>query len=117
VLWYDRVDLGVLFRVGVCSLYRCELDMRCGGVVSSWMARTEEGLRKGERVLLGVQGETWLSKLQEGARVEGRSEMSSSEVWGDSCWDRSWRLSKTSSSGPLELRAESWSSSSEKPIW
>ena len=56
--------------------------MRHGrGVVSICMARTEEGLRRGERVLVGVLGEeTRWSPNIDGSRDSGRiREMSSSE--------------------------------------
>lgn len=71
-------------RDGVVNLYRwCDVGdvMYEGGVVSICMARTDDGLRKGERVLNGVYGE------DEGCRwgIGGpyleseRIEMSSSE--------------------------------------
>lgn len=46
----------VSLRDGVVNLYRCWDfgELRYWGVVSIWMARTDEGLRKGERALGGV---------------------------------------------------------------
>ena len=55
----ERAERGVFCREGVYSLLRCCEDgvAICGGVVSICIARTEEGFRKRERSLRGVNGD------------------------------------------------------------
>lgn len=66
--------------------------------MSVCIARTEEGLRKGERVLKGVRGEVLFRGSQESSRAE-ESSADPCDVRGELQRDCS---SNTASSGPLE---------------
>lgn len=140
----ERTERGVLVRECVLGLWwrwrDCWLrrlvvvgDRRCGGVSSSCMPRTDEGLRKGERVLGGVygRGSCAVKGTHEEARESvGREEMRSSlsvhssskcDSHPDEVRGELWRVecdsgfeSKMASSPPAELRAEAEWAESEK---